>query len=198
MAVTDRSVTSQTIAQHIESVTHHSVSAGTIRRRLHQGGLSARRPWLGLPLTQNHRRLRRQWTVIWNVVLNLNGPQSLAVEKTAAWTLGSETMAAASLDAALDRFCSQHQDGRIRVWRHRSEHTLLVCIHHCHTGPSSSLLQDNAQPHVVCIVWTFLDTENVRLLPSSERSSDLSPIENVWSMVTERLALHHTLVTTVD
>ncbi|GFV62180.1 transposable element Tcb1 transposase [Trichonephila clavipes] len=34
MAVTDRSVTSRTIVQHIESVTHHSVSARTIRRRL--------------------------------------------------------------------------------------------------------------------------------------------------------------------
>ncbi|GFU82284.1 transposable element Tcb1 transposase [Trichonephila clavipes] len=61
MAVTDRSVTSRTVSQHIESVTHHSVSARTIRRRLQQSGLSARRPLLGLPLTQNHRRLRRQW-----------------------------------------------------------------------------------------------------------------------------------------
>ncbi|GFT36731.1 transposable element Tcb1 transposase [Trichonephila clavipes] len=61
MAVTDRSVTSRTVAQHIESVTHHSVSAGTIRRHLQQSGLSARHPLLGLPLTQNHRRLRRQW-----------------------------------------------------------------------------------------------------------------------------------------
>ncbi|GFX50519.1 HTH_Tnp_Tc3_2 domain-containing protein [Trichonephila clavipes] len=34
MAVTDRSVTSRTVAQLIESVTHHSVSARTIRRRL--------------------------------------------------------------------------------------------------------------------------------------------------------------------
>ncbi|GFV34109.1 transposable element Tcb1 transposase [Trichonephila clavipes] len=60
MAVTDRSVKSRTVAQHIESVTHHSVSARTIQRRLQQSGLSARRPLLGLPLTQNHRRLRRQ------------------------------------------------------------------------------------------------------------------------------------------
>ncbi|GFX69351.1 transposable element Tcb1 transposase [Trichonephila clavipes] len=59
MAVTDLSVTSQTVAQHIGSVTHHSVSARAIRRRL-QSGLSARRPLLGLPLTQNHRRLCRQ------------------------------------------------------------------------------------------------------------------------------------------
>ncbi|GFX46168.1 transposable element Tcb1 transposase [Trichonephila clavipes] len=61
MAVMDRPVTSRTVAQHIESVTHHSVSARTIRRRLQQSGLSARRPLLGLPLTQNHRRLRCQW-----------------------------------------------------------------------------------------------------------------------------------------
>ncbi|GFW41341.1 transposable element Tcb1 transposase [Trichonephila clavipes] len=61
MAVTDRSVTSRTVAQHIEPVTHHSVSARTIRRRLQQSGLSARQPLLGLPLTQNHRCLRRQW-----------------------------------------------------------------------------------------------------------------------------------------
>ncbi|GFV83022.1 transposable element Tcb1 transposase [Trichonephila clavipes] len=54
MTVTVRSVTSRTVAQHIESVTHHSVSARTIRCRLQQSGLSARRPLLGLPLTQNH------------------------------------------------------------------------------------------------------------------------------------------------
>ncbi|GFW85052.1 HTH_38 domain-containing protein [Trichonephila clavipes] len=50
MAVTDRSVTSRTVAQHIEFVTHHSVSARTIQRHLQQSGLSARRPLLGLPL----------------------------------------------------------------------------------------------------------------------------------------------------
>ncbi|GFT58100.1 transposable element Tcb1 transposase [Trichonephila clavipes] len=61
MAVTDDSITSRTVAQHIESVTYHSVSARTIRRCLQQSGLSARCPLLGLPLTQNHRRLRRQW-----------------------------------------------------------------------------------------------------------------------------------------
>ncbi|GFV07705.1 transposable element Tcb1 transposase [Trichonephila clavipes] len=49
MAVTDHSVTSRTVAQHIESATHHPVSARTIRRRLQKSGLSARRPLLGLP-----------------------------------------------------------------------------------------------------------------------------------------------------
>ncbi|GFV85838.1 transposable element Tcb1 transposase [Trichonephila clavipes] len=61
MAVTELSVTSRTVSQHIESVKHHSVSARTFRRRLRQSDPSARRPLLGLPLTQNHGRLRRQW-----------------------------------------------------------------------------------------------------------------------------------------
>ncbi|GFS84793.1 transposable element Tcb1 transposase [Trichonephila clavipes] len=37
-----------------------SLSARTIRRRLQQSGLSVRRLLLGLPLRQNHRRLRHQ------------------------------------------------------------------------------------------------------------------------------------------
>ncbi|GFY26875.1 HTH_Tnp_Tc3_2 domain-containing protein [Trichonephila clavipes] len=41
MAVTDRSVTSRTIAQHIESAMHQSVSTRTIRLRLQLSGLSA-------------------------------------------------------------------------------------------------------------------------------------------------------------
>ncbi|GFW17660.1 hypothetical protein TNCV_2652171 [Trichonephila clavipes] len=61
-----------------------------------------------------------------------------------------------------------------------------------------TIRQENARPHVAGNVRTFLDTENVRLLPWPARSPDLSPIENVWLMVTERLARHHMPVTTVD
>ncbi|GFW77279.1 transposable element Tcb1 transposase [Trichonephila clavipes] len=115
MAVTDRSVTSRTVAQHIESVTHHSVSARTIRCRLQQSGLSARRPLLGLPLTQNHRRLcrqwyaeRRMWAVEWNEVV-FTGES---------------------------RICLQHHCVRIRVWRHCGERMLNSCVMHLHIGPA--------------------------------------------------------------
>ncbi|GFT13655.1 transposable element Tcb1 transposase [Trichonephila clavipes] len=57
---------------------------------------------------------------------------------------------------------------------------------------------DNARPHVAGIVRTFLDTENVRLLPWTARLPDLSPIKNIWSMVAMRLDRHHTPVATVD
>ncbi|GFS49511.1 HTH_Tnp_Tc3_2 domain-containing protein [Trichonephila clavipes] len=44
MTVRDHSITSRTAAKPIESATHHSVHARTIRRRLQQSGLSARCP----------------------------------------------------------------------------------------------------------------------------------------------------------
>ena len=38
------------------------------------------------------------------------------------------------------RFCLQHHDGRIRVWRHRGERTLEACIRHRHTGVSPDVM----------------------------------------------------------
>ncbi|GFW26951.1 transposable element Tcb1 transposase [Trichonephila clavipes] len=119
MAVTDRSATSRTVAQHIESVTHHSVSARTIRLRLQQNGLSSRRSLLGLPLTQNHRRLRHQWC-----------------DERRMWE--AEWNEVVFTDEA--RICLQHHDGRIQVWRHHGERRLNSCVMHHHTGPALGIM----------------------------------------------------------
>ncbi|GFU99691.1 transposable element Tcb1 transposase [Trichonephila clavipes] len=66
MAVTDRPVTLRTVAQHIESVTHHSVSARTIRRRLQHSGLSARRPSALCTAT-----LVLHWVLCYGMVLDI-------------------------------------------------------------------------------------------------------------------------------
>ncbi|UYV78490.1 hypothetical protein LAZ67_16001724, partial [Cordylochernes scorpioides] len=93
MTVTDRSVTSRTVAQHIQSRTHHPMSARTIRRRLQQSGLSARRPLLQLPLTQNNRRLCSQWC-----------------EKRRMWTAEGNEIVFTDESS----FCILHHDGRIQ------------------------------------------------------------------------------------
>ncbi|GFT45781.1 transposable element Tcb1 transposase [Trichonephila clavipes] len=100
MAVTDRSVTSRAVAQHIESVTHHSVSARTIRRHLQQSGISAKCPLLCLLLNGNYRRLRCQ----------------LSDER---WTWKTEWKDNGFTNES--RFYLQHHDDRIRVRRHRGE-----------------------------------------------------------------------------
>ncbi|GFT32655.1 transposable element Tc1 transposase [Trichonephila clavipes] len=191
MAATDSSVTSRIVAQYIESVTYHSVSASSIRRRLQQSGVSAKRPLLGLPLTQNHRRLRRQWC-----------------DERRMWA------AEWNEDVFTDEscICLQHHDGRVRVWRHSGERMLNSCVMHRHIGPAPVLCQryisevlepvvlpylqglataifqeDNAWPHVARIVQRFFVNNQIELLPWPARSPDPSPIENMWSMVAQRL-----------
>ncbi|GFX93346.1 transposable element Tcb1 transposase [Trichonephila clavipes] len=174
MEVMNRSVTSRTVGQHIESVTHHLVSAGTIRRRLEQSGLSARRPLLGISLMQNHRHVRRQWC-----------------DERRMWVAEWNEV----VFTGESRICLQHHDGRTRVWRHRGERMLNSCVMHRHTGPAPGIMglataiiqQDNARPRVARIVQRIFVNHQIELLPWPAISPDLSPIENMWSMVAQRL-----------
>ncbi|GFY14928.1 transposable element Tcb1 transposase [Trichonephila clavipes] len=47
--------------------------------------------------------------------------------------------------------------------------------------------QDNERPHVARIVQRSFDTPQIELLPRPASSSDLSPIDNMWSMVAQQL-----------
>ncbi|GFY21739.1 transposable element Tcb1 transposase [Trichonephila clavipes] len=106
------------------------------------------------------------------------------------------------------RICLQHHDGRIRVWRYRGERILNSCVMHRHTGLAPDIMvwgiigyhsrtplgfataifqQDNARPHVARIVQRFFVNHQIELLPWPAHSPDLSPIENMWSMVAQRL-----------
>ncbi|GFV56433.1 transposable element Tcb1 transposase [Trichonephila clavipes] len=61
----DRAGISRAVALQIQFVKRHSVSTRTILRRLQQGGMSAKCPFLCLPLIGNHMRLSRQWCDEW-------------------------------------------------------------------------------------------------------------------------------------
>ncbi|GFV16683.1 transposable element Tcb1 transposase [Trichonephila clavipes] len=81
--------------------------------------MSTRRPLLRLPLTGNHRRLRRQWC-------------------DERWAWRTEWNDIAFIDES--RFCLQHHDGRIRDWRHHGERLLNFCVMHRSTGPELSIM----------------------------------------------------------
>ncbi|GFX23658.1 hypothetical protein TNCV_3596001 [Trichonephila clavipes] len=118
------------------------------------------------PLTQSHRRLRRQW-----------------YDERRMWV--SEWNEVVFTDES--RIYLQHQDVRIRVWRHRGERRLNSSVMHRHTGPAPGIMglataifqQDNARPHVARIVQRFFVNHHIELLLWPARSPDLSPIENV-------------------
>ncbi|GFT13521.1 transposable element Tcb1 transposase [Trichonephila clavipes] len=157
-----------------EGTTDRSGRSYPLSAPFHQSGLSARRPLLGLPLTQNHRRLHRQWC-----------------DERRMWA--AEWNEVVFTDES--RICLQHHDGRIRVWRHRGERMLNSCVMHRHTGPAPDIMgfataifqNDNARPHVCHIVQRFFVNHQIEFLPWWAHSPDLSPIENMWSMVAQRL-----------
>ncbi|GFU05205.1 transposable element Tcb1 transposase [Trichonephila clavipes] len=191
---------------------------------LHQNGLSARRPLLGLPLMQNHRRLRRQWC-----------------DDRRMWV--AEWNEAVFTDES--RICLQHHDGQIRVWRHRGERMLNSCVMHRHTGPEPGIMvwggigyhsrtslvrifgtlnsqryisevlepvvlpylqglataifeQDDARLHLARIVQRFFVNHQIELLPWPSHSPDLLPIENKWCMVAQRLSQNTPPAATTD
>ncbi|GFX19392.1 transposable element Tcb1 transposase [Trichonephila clavipes] len=92
-------------------------------------------------------------------------------------------------------FCLEHHASRIRVWVHRVRiagtlnsqsyiaEVLESGVHpYIPRLPSAIFQQDNARPHVVRNVQEFF-THQIELLPWPACYPDLSPIENMWSML---------------
>ena len=60
-ALRSLSVSAEQLCEHL-SRTGTRVSVQTMRNRLHSAGLRARRPYIGVPLSQRHRQARLAWT----------------------------------------------------------------------------------------------------------------------------------------
>ncbi|GFY07691.1 transposable element Tcb1 transposase [Trichonephila clavipes] len=55
-------------------------------------------------------------------------------------------------------------------------------------GLATAIFQhDNARPHVTRVVQRFFVNHQIELLPWPAHSRDISPLENMWSMVAQRL-----------
>ncbi|GFV15380.1 transposable element Tcb1 transposase [Trichonephila clavipes] len=77
--------------------------------------MSTRRLLLHLPLTTNYRHWHRQWC-------------------DERWTWATELNEIVFTDES--RFCLQHHDGPIRVWRHRGERLLNCFVMPRYTDPA--------------------------------------------------------------
>ena len=77
--------------------------------------------------------------------------------------------------------------GTLNSQRYISEVLEPVVLPYLQGLPTAIFQQDNARPHVARIVQGFFVNRQIELLPWPARSPDLSPIENMWSMVAQRL-----------
>ncbi|GFV06776.1 transposable element Tcb2 transposase [Trichonephila clavipes] len=182
MAQTDRTASSRQLAAQWSTATGVSLCASSIRRRLLQRGLRARIPLYRIPLTQNHHRLRLQWANVHR-----------------SWRADWQQVFYS--DESL--FNLWHHDGRIRVRRYAAERHIPESIIERHSGRTPGVMvwgavgyhgrsqliriQDNARPHVDKTVKSYLDSQQVQLLPWPAYSPDMSPIKHVWNIVGRRL-----------
>ncbi|GFT69095.1 transposable element Tcb1 transposase [Trichonephila clavipes] len=155
MAVTDRSVTSRTISQHIQSVAHHSVH------------LSATQRWSDSSLETSWREDTEQ--------LRYASPHWSC---TGYYGMGWYWI-------SLSDYSSTHCLGTLNNQRYISEVLEPVVLPYLQALVTAIFQQDNARRHVARIVQKFFVNPQIELFPCPARSPNLSPIENMWSTVAQ-------------
>ncbi|GFR64907.1 transposable element Tcb1 transposase [Elysia marginata] len=95
-------------SRHTRGRNNQRISANTVRRRLSTSGLRPRRPYIGPILTQRHRHQRTLWA-----------------EEHAAWYRIQWRGVVFSHES---RFCIDHADGRVRLWRRSGERNQAHCV----------------------------------------------------------------------
>ncbi|GFW39424.1 transposable element Tcb1 transposase [Trichonephila clavipes] len=81
--------------------------------------------------------------------------------------------------------------GTLNSQRYISEVLEPVVLPYIQRLATAIFPQDNARPRAARIVQRFFVNHQIELLPWPTRSQDLSPIENMWSKVAQRLTRLH-------
>ncbi|GFV43993.1 transposable element Tcb1 transposase [Trichonephila clavipes] len=77
--------------------------------------------------------------------------------------------------------------GTLNSQHHISEILEPVVLPYLQGMATAIFTQDNARPHVARIVQRFFVNQQIELLPWLARSPGLSPKENMWSMIAQRV-----------
>ncbi|GFY24141.1 transposable element Tcb2 transposase [Trichonephila clavipes] len=167
----NRRQTAGEIARHTTQATGRPISRFTVARRLHGGGLFARRPVRCVPLTPAHRRRRSLWCREHRNWRDNEWGRVLFTDES--------------------RFSLSSDSHRILIWRERGSRN-----HPSDTierdrgamGLQFLFMDDNAPCHRTVAAEQLLESEDIERMDWPARSPDLSPIEHVWDFLGRRLA----------
>ncbi|GFW72214.1 transposable element Tcb2 transposase [Trichonephila clavipes] len=164
----NRRQTAGEIARHTTQATGRPISRFTVTRRLHGGGLFARRPVRCVPLTPAHRRRRSLWCREHRNWRDNEWGRVLFTDES--------------------RFSLSSDSHRILIWRERGSRnhpSNIIERDRGAMGLQFLFMDDNAPCHRTVAAEQLLESER---MDWPARSPDLNPIEYVWDFLGRRLA----------